>query len=182
MTRAHDRQWLYVSLIVAGLTLGAWALSRYGTVAEGAAIGDLAPDFRVERVGSTDSVGLRSEYAGKVVLVNLWATWCGPCKKEMPSMEQAYRAYRDRGFRIAAVSLDEGESAPVRAFAEQLDLSFDLFQDRSNQSQQAYQAIGVPHSVLIGRDGKVAWVALGAEDWHSPANQKRIEALLAEGE
>lgn len=182
MTRTHDRQWLYVALIVMGLSVGAWALSRYGAVAEGAQIGDTAPDYRVERVGLGDSIGLRSEYAGKVVLVNLWATWCGPCKKEMPSMEQAYQTYRDRGFRIAAVSLDEGDGASVRAFADELGLTFDILQDRSNLSQQVYQAIGVPHSVLVGRNGRVAWVALGAEDWHSPAYQTRIEALLAEGE
>ena len=125
---------------------------------------------------------LRTHYAGKVVLVNLWATWCGPCRKEMPSMEAAYQALKDRGFRIAAISLDEGDSEPVRAFAAELGLTFDMLQDRSNNSQQVYQALGVPHSVLIDRDGKVRWVALGAEDWNSPALRERIEALLGDGE
>jgi peroxiredoxin len=97
-------------------------------------------------------------------------------------MEAAYVALKDRGFRIAAISLDEGDSEPVRAFAAELGLTFDMLQDRSNNSQQVYQALGVPHSVLVGRDGKVKWVALGAEDWNSPELRERIEALLADGE
>lgn len=129
-----------------------------------------------------DSIGLRTAYAGKVVLVNLWATWCGPCRKEMPSMEQAFARYQARGFRIAAVSLDEGDAGPVRAFAKELGLTFDLLQDRSNRSQEVFQAVGLPHSVLIGRDGRVKWIALGAEDWNAPDHRKRLEDLLAAGE
>lgn len=97
-------------------------------------------------------------------------------------MQAAYEAYQARGFRIAAVSLDEGDAAPVRAFATDLGLTFDLLQDRSNRSQELFQALGLPHSVLIGRDGRVKWVALGAEEWTSAENRARIEALLAEGE
>ena len=97
-------------------------------------------------------------------------------------MQAAYHAYEARGFRVAAVSLDEGDAAPVRAFATELGLTFDLLQDRSNQSQEIFQAIGLPHSVLIGRDGRVKWVALGAEEWMSTENRARIEALLDDGE
>lgn len=182
MTTSTARQWRYVLMVVAGLAIGAWALTKFAAPVDGAQIGDRAPEFRVQRVVEQDSIGLRTHYAGKVVLVNLWATWCGPCRKEMPSMEAAYVALKDRGFRIAAISLDEGDSQPVRDFAAELGLTFDMLQDRSNNSQQVYQALGVPHSVLIDRDGKVRWVALGAEDWNSPALRERIEALLGDGE
>jgi cytochrome c biogenesis protein CcmG/thiol:disulfide interchange protein DsbE len=175
-------QWRFVGLVAVGLAVGAWALTKYAAPVEGAQIGDMAPDFKVQQLTTGDSIALRSHYAGQVVLVNLWATWCGPCRKEMPSMEAAYVALKDRGFRIAAISLDEGDAAPVRAFAEEMGLTFDIVQDRSNNSQQVYQALGVPHSVLVGRDGKVKWIALGAEDWNSPAQRARIEALLADGE
>lgn len=168
--------------MVAGLALGGWALTRFVPPPEGGQIGDRAPDFRVERVIEGDSIGLRTAYAGKVVLVNLWATWCGPCRKEMPSMEQAFVRYQARGFRIAAVSIDEGDAAAVRDFATELGLTFDLLQDRSNRSQEVFQAVGLPHSVLIGRDGRVKWIALGAEDWNTPDNRKRLEDLLAAGE
>jgi len=182
VSAAARGQWRFVGLVVVGLAVGAWALARYAAPAEGAQIGDIAPEFRVQRVVEGDSIGLRSHYAGQVVLVNLWATWCGPCRKEMPSMQAAYVALQDRGFRIAAISLDEGDAAPVRAFAEEMGLTFDIVQDRSNNSQQVYQALGVPHSVLVGRDGRVKWVALGAEDWNAPDHRARIEALLADGE
>jgi cytochrome c biogenesis protein CcmG/thiol:disulfide interchange protein DsbE len=182
VTRSRTQSWVAVLLLAGGLGLGAWALTRYAAPAEGAHVGDRAPDFRVERVVQGDSIGLRTGYAGQVVLVNLWATWCGPCRKEMPSMQAAFEAYQARGFRIAAVSLDEGDAAPVRAFATELGLTFDLLQDRSNRSQEIFQAVGLPHSVLIGRDGRVKWVALGAEEWTSAENRARIEALLADGE
>ena len=182
MSRSPSSTWAAVLLVAGGLGLGAWALTRYATPPEGAHVGDRAPDFRVERVTQGDSVGLRTAYAGKVVLVNLWATWCGPCRKEMPSMQAAYSTYAARGFRVAAVSLDEGDAAPLRTFATELGLTFDLLQDRSNRSQEIFQAIGLPHSVLIGRDGRVKWVALGAEEWMSAENRARIEALLDEGE
>lgn len=182
MTTGGARTWGGVLLVTGGLALGAWALTRYASPAEGADVGDRVPDFRVERVVEGDSIGLRTAYAGKVVLVNLWATWCGPCRKEMPSMQAAYQAYQARGFRIAAISLDEGDAAPVRSFATTLGLTFDLLQDRSQRSQEVFRAVGLPHSVLVGRDGRVKWVALGAEEWTSPDNRARIEALLADGE
>jgi peroxiredoxin len=182
VTTSTAKQWRYVLLVVVGLAIGAWALTRFAAPVDGAQIGDRAPEFRVQRVVEQDSIGLRTHYAGKVVLINLWATWCGPCRKEMPSMEAAYQALKDRGFRIAAISLDEGDSEPVRAFAAELGLTFDMLQDRSNNSQQAYQAVGVPHSVLVDRDGRVRHISLGAEDWNSPALRERIEALLGDGE
>jgi peroxiredoxin len=182
VTTSTAKQWRYVLLVVVGLAIGAWALTRFAAPVDGAQIGDRAPEFRVQRVVEQDSIGMHSHYAGKVVLINLWATWCGPCRKEMPSMEAAYQALKDRGFRIAAISLDEGDSEPVRAFAAELGLTFDMLQDRSNNSQQVYQALGVPHSVLVDRDGRVRHVSLGAEDWNSPALRERIEALLGDGE
>ena len=177
-----SRQWIMVGSIVAGLGLGAWALTRYAPPPEGTEVGDRAADFRTLRLNTNDTVGIRSEYAGNVVLVNIWATWCIPCRAEMPSMERAFQSYRSRGFRIAAVSIDEGDDAKVRAFGNELGLTFDLLHDRSGVVQQAYGAIGVPQSVLVGRDGRIAHVSLGAEAWDSPRNRALIEQLLAAGE
>ncbi len=173
-----NRQWLLVGAIVAGLGLGAWALTQYAPPPEGSDVGDRAADFRTLRLTDNDSVGLRSAYAGHVTLVNIWATWCIPCRTEMPSMERAFKEYRDRGFRIAAVSIDQGDSEKVRAFGRELGLSFDLLHDRSGLIQQAYGAIGVPQSILVGRDGRIAHVSLGEEMWDSPENRAIIERLL----
>lgn len=173
-----NRQWILVGAIVAGLGLGAWALTRYGAPAEGAQVGQRAPDFRLARLGTHDSLGVRSAYAGHVTLVNLWATWCGPCRKEMPSMQRLYAEFKDRGFRVAAVSIDDGDDAPVAAFAQDLGLTFDLLHDRSGNIQQAYQAIGVPQSYLLDADGRIVYVAIGEETWDSPEHRARVAQLL----
>jgi peroxiredoxin len=176
-----SRQWVLVGCIVAGIGLGAWALTRFAPPPEGTEVGDRAADFRTLRLTDNDSVSIRSGYAGNVTLVNVWATWCIPCRAEMPSMERAYRMYASRGFRIAAVSIDEGDAEKVRAFGRELGLSFDLLHDPSGAVQQAYGAIGVPQSVLIDRDGRIAHVSMGAEAWDSDRNRALIEQLLGGG-
>jgi peroxiredoxin len=172
------RQWILVGSIVAGIGLGAWALTRYAPPPDGTDVGERAANFRTLRLNDNDSVAIRSEYAGHVTLVNVWATWCIPCRAEMPSMERAYRMYSARGFRIAAVSIDQGDAAKVRAFGEELGLTFDLLHDPTGAVQQAYGAIGVPQSVLVGRDGRIAHVSMGAEAWDSDRNRALIEQLL----
>lgn len=174
------RQWAMVTLILAGIVLGAWALTRYGSPAEGVEVGRRAPEYRLVDLATSDSVNLREHFAGHVTLVNVWATWCAPCRAEMPSMERVWQAYRDRGFRIAAVSVDAGNPGKVHEFAEELGLTFDLLHDRSGLIQQEYRMIGVPQSFLLDRDGTIRFVALGEEPWDSPEHRERIEALLEE--
>jgi peroxiredoxin len=167
-----------VAAIVAGLAVGAWALVQYAPPPEGVDLGKRAPDFRVVDIASGDSISLHTRYAGQVTLVNVWATWCGPCRAEMPSMERVYQAYKDQGFSIAAVSVDEGSADKIAAFGRELALTFDLLHDRSGLIQQTYQMIGVPQSFLLDRAGRVSFVALGEEHWDSPENRARIEKLL----
>ncbi|HYF39163.1 MAG TPA: TlpA disulfide reductase family protein, partial [Gemmatimonadales bacterium] len=120
------KQWKLVALLVGILVLGAAALARLGGTVEGLSVGKKAPDFQAVDLASGDTVSLRERYQGYVTLLNIWATWCGPCRVEMPSMEQAYQSLAPEGFRIAAVSIDEGNSEDVRAFGQDLGLSFDL--------------------------------------------------------
>lgn len=174
------RQWLMVLAIVAGIALGGWALTRFAPAPEGVAVGNRAPDYRALDLASGDSVSLRDAYAGAVTLVNVWATWCAPCRAEMPSMQRVYADFKDRGLRIAAVSVDAGDPGKVRDFAATLGLTFDLLQDASGEIQQVYQMIGVPQSMLLDRDGTIAYIALGEERWDSPENRARITRLLDE--
>lgn len=173
-----NRQWMYVGLIVVGLVVGAWGLTRFAPVPEGVALGRRAPDYKVLSLATGDSVGLRSGYAGSVTLINIWATWCAPCRAEMPSMERAWLDYKDRGFRIAAVSVDAGAPDKIRTFADELGLSFDLLHDASGGVQQAYRTIGVPQSFLLDRNGTITWITLGEEHWDAADIRQRIEALL----
>lgn len=172
------RQWGMVALILAGIALGAWALTRYAAPPEGAEVGRRAPGYRLVDLATGDSVDVREHFAGHVTLLNVWATWCAPCRAEMPSMERVWQDYRERGFRIAAVSVDAGNPDQVHDFAEELDLTFDLLHDRSGLIQQRYRMIGVPQSFLLDRDGTIRFVALGEEDWSSAEHRRRIEALL----
>lgn len=169
-------------LICVLLLAGVWFLVRSGPGPDAPSVGHRAPDYRVARLSGGDSIGVRSAYAGHVTLVNIWATWCAPCTKEMPSIERAYQAYRARGFRVAAVSVDTDSPAPVAAFAQKLGLTFDILLDRIGEIQAAYQTVGVPESFLLDQRGRIAYVALGGDAWDSPENRQRIEQLLRAGD
>jgi cytochrome c biogenesis protein CcmG/thiol:disulfide interchange protein DsbE len=175
-----SRQWAFVGVILAGLGTGVAVLSRVGREVAPVAVGASAPDFRAIDLATGDSVTFREKYKGKVTLVNIWATWCVPCKVEMPAMERAYHDLAPRGFTIAAVSVDEGPADDVRRFGSDLDLSFDLLQDRSGAIQQTYQTTGVPESFLLNREGVIVKRVIGAHDWDSEANRALIERLLDE--
>lgn len=173
-----SKQWLYVVTIVAGLVLGAAALVKYGPAPEGAQVGNRAPDFRAVNLATGDTISFRGGYDGHVTLVNIWATWCVPCRAEMPAMEELYQAFKDQGFRIAAVSVDEGPPSDVLAFARELSLNFDILHDRRGAIQQAYLTTGVPESFLIDRDGIIVRKQLGEHPWSSPANRRIVAQLL----
>lgn len=173
-----SRQWLAVGAIVGGLVLGAAALVKYGPVPEGAEVGKRAPDFQAVNLVTGDSINFQADYDGHVTLVNIWATWCAPCRAEMPAMEQLYQAFKDQGFRIAAVSVDEGQPTDVMAFARDLNLTFDILHDRDGRIQQQYMTTGVPESFLVDRNGVIIRKQLGEHPWSSPANRRIVEQLL----
>jgi peroxiredoxin len=168
-----------VAVVLAGLALGAAALTWVAP--SGVEINRQAPDFKVMDLATRDTVSLE-DYRGSVTLVNIWATWCVPCREEMPSMQTLYDSLADRGFRIAAISIDEGGPEDVVAFAQQLGLTFDILHDRSGTVERLYQTTGVPESFLLDRRGILVKRVIGAHDWSSPANRSTVERLLAQPE
>ncbi|MGH7704006.1 MAG: TlpA family protein disulfide reductase [Gemmatimonadales bacterium] len=175
-----SRDWGMVAVVVLALGVGAAALVRFGPEIQRVEVGAPAPDFRLADLSTGDSISLRGHYRGSVTLVNIWATWCVPCRVEMPAMQRLYDSFSSHGFRIAAVSVDDGPAIGVRQFAKELGLTFDLLQDRSGRIQKAYQTTGVPESFLLDRDGIIIKRVIGAHDWNSPANRRLVERLLAE--
>jgi peroxiredoxin len=175
-----SKQWILVGGVVGGLVGGALGLARFGPDIKLVEVGTRAPDFRAIDLATGDSVSFREHYEGAVTLVNIWATWCLPCRVEMPGMDSVYQSLAPRGFKIAAVSIDEGSPEAVQAFAQELGISFDLLQDRSGIVQQIYQTTGVPESFLINKDGIIVKRLIGEHAWNSPVNRKLIEALLGE--
>jgi cytochrome c biogenesis protein CcmG, thiol:disulfide interchange protein DsbE len=177
-----SKQWLFVAAVVAGLAIGAFALVWFGPEVPPVEIGVKAPDFRAINLATGDSVSFREDYEGSVTLVNIWATWCIPCRVEMPSMDSVYQSLGPQGFKIAAVSIDEGSPEDVRSFGQELGLSFDLLQDRSTRIQQIYQTTGVPESFLVDKSGKIVRRLMGDHRWNAKVNRDLIQRLLTEPE
>jgi peroxiredoxin len=175
-----SKQWTVIGIVVGGLALGAAALTWVAPNG-GVEINRPAPNFQAIDLATRDSVSLE-DYRGSVTLVNIWATWCVPCREEMPSMQRLYDSVGTRGFRIAAVSIDEGSPEDVTAFARELDLSFDILHDRSGAVERLYQTTGVPESFLLDRRGILVKRVIGAHDWSSPANRSTVERLLTQPE
>lgn len=142
-------------------------------------IGSDAPDFTVVDLATGDSVSLREHYAGEVTLVNIWATWCGPCEEEIPALDSLMRSLGPAGLRIAAVSVDIADSSAVSEWIAKYNVTFDVLHDQSGSIQQIYRTTGVPESYLVGKDGKLARIVYGAHPWASVANHRIIEQLLA---
>jgi len=176
-----NKQWLLVGGIIAVLVGGAALLVKFSPERSGVAIGDKAPDYRVVDLQTGDSVSLRERAKGKISIVNIWATWCGPCKEEMPAMQRTYVELEKKGFQILAVSIDEADAKSVKEFTSELGITFPILQDRSGKIQQLYQTTGVPESFLLDRDGTIIKRVIGAHDWSSAANRKLIERYLGEG-
>jgi cytochrome c biogenesis protein CcmG/thiol:disulfide interchange protein DsbE len=174
------KQWIAVIAIMGGLALGAAALVKFSPDTR-VEVGARAPELEVIDLATGDSVSLRERYKGNVTLLNIWATWCVPCRVEMPAMQSVYDSLRSRGFRIAAVSVDEGDATEVRNFAAELGLTFDILHDPSGRVQQIYQTTGVPESFLLDRDGVIVKRVIGAHDWNSPVNRQLVERLLDGG-
>lgn len=119
-------------------------------------------------------------HAGKVLLINFWATWCPPCLREMPSMQRLYDKYRSRGFDLLAVSVDQKGVVGVRKFVANLKLSFPILMDPEQRVKQAYRVRALPTNYLLDRRGRVIAWGMGAREWNSEAAHRLIEHLLAE--
>ena len=135
-----------------------------------------APEFTVPRLGS-GSLSLK-ELRGQLVFLNFWATWCLPCKEEMPSMERLYQRYKGRGFTIAAISIDSGDTKPVASFVKKLGLTYPIGLDPKLEIANRYTVRALPSSFLIDMTGQTVAVALGPRDWDSPGARAVIERLL----
>ena len=144
--------------------------------------GTPAPDFTLRKLGTAgeadaDRIELGS-LAGRVVLVNFWATWCEPCEREMPAMERLYQRLSGPDFELVAVAIDEQE-ADVQAFQDRYGLSFPIVLDLDQQVYQSYQTMGVPESLLVDRSGQIIERYVGPREWDAPEHVDRIRALLA---
>ena len=135
-----------------------------------------APDFTLP--GLDGQMVRLSDYRGKVVLLNIWATWCPPCVDEMPSMEKLYQTLKGEGFEILAVSMDESGVQTVRPFMEKHKLNFPALTDTEGAVKSLYQTTGVPESFVIDKDGIIVEKIIGPRDWASPGAVRFFRNLI----
>lgn len=146
--------------------------ARMSGIAEGLA----APDFTFPGI---DGVEVRlSDFKGKVVLVNVWATWCKPCVDEMPSMEKLYQKFKDTDFEILAVSIDEGGHDMVAEFVRQHKLTFPVLMDSKGLIKILYGLTGVPESFVIDKKGILVKKIIGQANWAAPEAVRFFQELV----
>jgi cytochrome c biogenesis protein CcmG, thiol:disulfide interchange protein DsbE len=185
--RSGRRQWWTVAallgLVVLLIAFGWTVRDRFLPVE----VGTQAPSFQVHDLDG-NPVSL-AELRGEVVLLNIWATWCPPCREEMPSMQRLHELLGPEGLRVVAVSIDaragsaDAAGRPggdVREFAEAMELDFDIWHDPPGAIQRTYRTTGVPESFVIDRSGTIVKKVIGPTEWDSDANVELIRRLLEE--
>ena len=173
-------RWLRPAAFGGATLAGLYVLFR--VVAAGApahvAAGSVAPAFSAVTLGASPVTRTIADYRGTPVLLNVWATWCDPCREEMPSMQLLYDSYKGRGLKIVAVSIDDaGNESLIREFAAEHHLTFDILHNANADIMAQYQVVGVPQSFLISRTGEIVGTRYSA-DWSTSESREMIERLL----
>jgi peroxiredoxin len=125
-----------------------------------------APNFTFS--GPNGKMISLSDYKGKVVFLNIWATWCPPCREEMPSMERLYQKLKDEDFIILAVSIDASGAKAVTPFLRDFKLNFPVLFDTKGKIQGLFETTGIPESFIIDKEGVLVQKIIGPRDWDSP--------------
>jgi cytochrome c biogenesis protein CcmG, thiol:disulfide interchange protein DsbE len=142
-------------------------------------VGSKAPDFRAKVLGADQYRTRLTDYKGQVVMLNVWATWCEPCRKELPSFQQLYQEYGPKGLKLVAVSIDAAVSEDsIRKFANHYGITFDVLHDTTHKIEEAYQTTGYPETFIIGPEGDIRRKVIGADDWTSQGNRALVAQLL----
>ena len=173
-----------------GLLALVWLLAGSAAPAAGTGLGPLldamgilppvketeAPDFTLPDLAGRSR--RLTEFRGQVVLINFWATWCPPCRAEMPAMERVYREMRNNGFTILAVNFAE-TAEQAEPFVKEHRLTFPILLDEEGQVTRLYRAFSLPTTYLLDRHGVIVGRAVGAREWDSAEAKRLIRALTA---
>lgn len=176
------QQWSIVGLIVVALGGALFIASRMlGDQLYPVSVGSKAPEFHAATVDSVPRTHTLADYKGQVVLLNIWGTFCLPCRDEMPAIEKLHQAMGAQGLKVVAISMDDpGFEQQIREFVKEFGLTFQILYDPSGKIVNDYQTTGVPETFVIARDGVIRKKVIGASDWNSATNRALIAQLLAE--
>ena len=157
-----------------GMLLGVAVLSA---VVSAAPASGPAPDFElVSRDGGRVAL---SDLQGEVVMINFWATWCGPCRQEMPHLEALYQRYGALGFTLLGVNVEEDPSG-AEAWLEETPVSFPVLFDSSNSVTSLYDVVAMPSTVLVDRQGNIRYLHHGYKPGYESDYQDQIRELIRE--
>ena len=147
------------------------------TLASSGLVGQVAPDFALK---SSTGENLRlSEYRGNVVMINFWATWCGPCRQEMPLLDELYTRYERVGFSLLGVNIDD-DSRRAMQMIEDLGVSFPVLFDARKEVSKLYEVEAMPVTVLVDREGNVRYVHHGYKPGYEDKYLDQVRSLLRE--
>jgi len=169
---------LYLSNLSASLKwLLLSAVLCFTTASTAATLQSPAPDFTLKS-RSGENLKL-SELRGEVVMVNFWASWCGPCRQEMPLLDHLYKRYSPMGFTILGVNVEEN-SADAEKVLEEIPVSFPILFDSRNQVSKVYDINAMPSTFLVDRDGKLRYLHKGYQPGYEEEYQRQIRELIRE--
>ena len=123
--------------------------------------------------------GALSQYKGNVVMVNFWATWCGPCQQEMPLLDQMYKKYKPAGFTLIGINVDK-EAPAVKELLARKPVSFPVLLDPANQVSKAYHVDEMPSTVIVDKKGQIRYIHRGYKPGDENEYQDRIRQLIRE--
>lgn len=141
-------------------------------------VGDVVPDYGA-RTLDADSISL-ADLRGQVVLLNVWATWCPPCREEIPVLQALHEEHAGEGLRVVGVSVDAaGEGEAVRRFVDDYGVTFEIWLDPRERVSSIFRTAGVPTTLLIDREGRLVWRHLGPVRAGDPEMNRAISGALA---
>ena len=136
-----------------------------------------APDFTLKNVGGSN---LRlSEFRGEVVMINFWASWCAPCRQEMPLLDELYTQYQPMGFTILGVNVEE-DSTKARQLLKNIPVNFPVLFDNSSDVSKLYNVVAMPSTVLVDRDGNIRYLHQGYKPGYEESYQQQVRELIKE--
>ena len=171
----HKSRWLIPKQIA--LYISIFLLLASTAYAAAKLLGNDAPDFTL-RGHQEENIKL-SEYYGKVVMLNFWATWCGPCRQEIPKLTEIKNLHNEYDFELLGINIDEDQDK-ARQLAKKLNVNYPILFDEEKGVAKSYQVDAMPMTVLIGRDGKVRYIHRGYKEEYLAQYQQQIQKLKAE--
>jgi len=152
-----------------------------GLLITGSAYADIksgpAPDFTLK---SNSGSNLRlSEFRGEVVMINFWASWCAPCRQEMPLLDELYKQYQPMGFTILGVNVEE-DSAQAKRMLKNIPVNFPVLFDNTSDVSKLYNVVAMPSTVLVDRDGNIRYLHQGYKPGYEESYQQQVRELIRE--